>query len=80
MDERDVSGDEHRRAMMPLQQQVQEQASRLAAQQADPTLRTMAAGDWGGAEEWFHEQQENAMEHERAQAFPLEQARQAQGR
>jgi hypothetical protein len=38
----------------------------------------MAVGDWGGAPEWFHEQQQNAQEHERA--FQLEQARQAQER
>jgi hypothetical protein len=79
MEHLDVSGDEHRRSMIQLRQQAQEQAARLAAQQADPTLHTMAVGDWSSAPEWFHEQQQNAMEAERARAFQREQARQAQG-
>jgi hypothetical protein len=79
MDEWDASMDEHRRTMIDLEQQAAQQAARLAAQQADPSIRTLAAGDWGAAQEWAHEQQQNALEQDREHVYQEAQQRAREG-
>lgn len=73
---------EERQAIMEAQRQVEQSqslAARLFHEQADPLLHTVPVGDWGAAQEYQLEQQQNAREAQLAQEQFAEQARQARG-